>query len=149
MAAAPKTATFSLNDRGVRAVLYQIITIGSVILVAAYLVSNTMNNLETRQIQTGFGFLSQESGFAIAESLIDYAPSDTYGRAMVVGFLNTVKVSLFAPENCSSGSSSTIRWNCIGSSVIGSISYSRFDRLAANSSISRSLLTNATSSAVP
>lgn len=40
-----------------------------------------------------FDFLRLESSFAISESMIPYSPSDTYARAMLVGALNTIKVS--------------------------------------------------------
>ena len=39
-----------LNDENVRAVLYQIIAIGLVILAGWYLVSNTLHNLEKQNI---------------------------------------------------------------------------------------------------
>src|SRR5436853_40086 len=44
-------------------------------------------------IATGFGFLGREAGFGIGENLIEYSPASTYGRAIVVGFLNTLKVA--------------------------------------------------------
>lgn len=62
--------------------------------VVWYLVSNTLHNLSTRNIATGFGFLHREAGFAIGESAIAYTPADTYGRAIMVGLLNTLKVSV-------------------------------------------------------
>ncbi|HSS63499.1 MAG TPA: ABC transporter permease subunit, partial [Gammaproteobacteria bacterium] len=82
------------NDRRFRAILYQILVIGGVILLAVYLVSNTLDNLETRQIRTGFGFLDREAGFNIGESVISYQPADSYFRAFMVGVLNTLRVSL-------------------------------------------------------
>jgi len=62
-------------------------------LLAGYLISNTLDNLERQKIATGFGFLQKESAFEIGESVIDYSSADTYGRALVVGALNTLKVS--------------------------------------------------------
>jgi len=46
-----------------------------------------------RGISFGFGFLSQESSFDIAFSLIDYDGSHSYARAFLVGLLNTILVS--------------------------------------------------------
>ncbi|MEZ5776231.1 MAG: amino acid ABC transporter permease [Hyphomicrobiaceae bacterium] len=83
-----------LNDRGVRGVLYQIITLAIVVAVGAYLIHNTLVNLESRKIATGYGFLNQEARFAIGESLISYSAASSYGRALLVGFLNTLKVSI-------------------------------------------------------
>ena len=82
------------NDVRVRGVLYQALVIGGVIALAWYLVSNTLDNLAARDIATGFGFLNLEAGFAISESPVDYSAADTYRRALGVGILNTLKVSL-------------------------------------------------------
>jgi general L-amino acid transport system permease protein len=82
------------NDRRTRAVLYQILVLGGVALLAWYLVSNTLTNLESRNIATGFGFLEREAGFDVSESPIPYSPADTYFRVLVVGLLNTLKVSV-------------------------------------------------------
>jgi general L-amino acid transport system permease protein len=76
-----------------RNILYQVLLLTAVIGVGWYLVSNTLHNLETRKIQTGFGFLSREAGFEIAESHIEYEPSDSYLRALMVGIANTLVVS--------------------------------------------------------
>lgn len=81
------------NDRRVRAVLYQLLVLGGVVLLGAYLVGNTLDNLERRNIATGFGFLDREAGFDVSETLIDYSPADTYFRALLVGLLNTLLVS--------------------------------------------------------
>lgn len=82
------------NDRRVRSILYQVGVIGGVILLGAYLVSNTLANLESRNIATGFGFLWREAGFGVSESPIEYSPADSYARVLFVGLLNTLKVSI-------------------------------------------------------
>jgi general L-amino acid transport system permease protein len=82
------------NDPRVRAVVYQAILIAIVVAAGAYLVSNTLDNLERRSIRTGYGFLDQEAGFFISESLIPTDATDTYGRAFLVGILNTLKASV-------------------------------------------------------
>lgn len=69
---------------------------GLAALLAYYLISNTLHNLATRNIATGFAFLEREAGFAIGESLIEYSPSDTYARAILVGLVNTLRVSAVA-----------------------------------------------------
>jgi general L-amino acid transport system permease protein len=82
-----------LNDPAKRALIYQV---GVVLMVAAlgyYLMSNTLTNLDRQAIATGFGFLEKESSFEIGESLIDYSAADNYARALLVGVLNTLKVS--------------------------------------------------------
>ncbi len=88
------TRTSALNDPRVRAVLYQIAIVAAVVGAGWYLVSNTVENLENQQIASGFGFLEREAGFELSEGLIEYSAADTYGRALMVGFLNTVKVAV-------------------------------------------------------
>jgi len=76
-----------------RSFIYQIFIFCMVGLLAYYLVSNTLTNLKRQSIATGFGFIQKESSFEIGESLIPYSAADTYGRALIVGALNTLKVS--------------------------------------------------------
>ena len=81
------------HSERVRGVVYQVLLLAAVVGAGWFLVANTLHNLSTRQIQVGFGFLSREAGFAIAESHVAYDPSDSYGRAFLVGLLNTLWVS--------------------------------------------------------
>ena len=76
-----------------RGILFQIGTLCMVGLLAYYLISNVLINLEKQSIATGWGFLTKESAFEIGESLISYSSADTYARALLVGALNTLKVS--------------------------------------------------------
>ncbi|MEN6484187.1 MAG: ABC transporter permease subunit [Syntrophobacteraceae bacterium] len=77
----------------VRAVIYQAFALAALAALFAFLASTTVENLQKQNIATGFGFLSKESAFDIGESLIPYSPRDSYCRALVVGFLNTLKVA--------------------------------------------------------
>ena len=77
-----------------RAIMYQILILCMVGLLAYYLVSNTLVNLQRQKIATGWGFLNKESSFEIGESPISYSAASSYGRALIVGTLNTLKVSL-------------------------------------------------------
>jgi general L-amino acid transport system permease protein len=90
--AAPEKVPFWLDPRK-RAILFQFLTFCMVGLLAYYLVSNTLVNLQRQKIATGFGFLHKESSFEIGESLIPYSAASTYGRALLVGALNTIKVA--------------------------------------------------------
>ena len=83
---------FWLNPK-VRAVFFQIGVLGAVGLLAWYLISNALYNLERQSIATGWGFLGKTASFEIGESLIGYSSSNTYLRALFVGALNTIKVS--------------------------------------------------------
>ncbi|OWT59057.1 amino acid ABC transporter permease [Candidimonas nitroreducens] len=84
----------SWGDPALRALVYQVLILAAVGAAAWYLVSNTLHNLAARNITTGFDFLHREAGFAIGESVIPYSPTDTYGRAIWVGLLNTLRVSV-------------------------------------------------------
>ncbi|MEQ5774288.1 amino acid ABC transporter permease [Thalassospira sp. NFXS8] len=95
-----KSLTDYLNDENVRAVIYQIVAIALVILAGWYLVSNTLANLERQNISTGYGFLNLEASFGISESMIDYTPQSNYATALMVGFLNTVKVAFLGIILC-------------------------------------------------
>jgi general L-amino acid transport system permease protein len=77
----------------VRSIVLQVVV--AVVLLAAVLffVHNTAVNLEKRGIASGFGFLDGISGFDISISLIPYTLQSTYGRAFLVGLLNTLLVS--------------------------------------------------------
>jgi general L-amino acid transport system permease protein len=93
------------RDARVIGVVAQIIFVILVLLGARWILGNISDNVGalgsfrcddgTESFICGFNFLTIESQFAISESVIEYDPSDTYARALVVGALNTVKVSFF------------------------------------------------------
>jgi general L-amino acid transport system permease protein len=80
-----------------RAVVYQALIAAAVVLTAWYFISNAVENLLARRIASGFGFLRREAGFEIGESaFLIYNASDTYLKALAVGFLNTLRVAALA-----------------------------------------------------
>jgi general L-amino acid transport system permease protein len=84
---------YNLRFRGI---VYQVLAVGSIVLLGLYLFSNVSQKLAEQNIATGFGFLSREAGFVISQTLIDYKPTDTYGRALLAGIVNTVWVSAWS-----------------------------------------------------
>jgi len=69
----------------------------AVALVAAgfaLVVVTTASNLHLRGIPTGFDFLGDRAGFKIADTLLAFAPADSYLRALAVGIANTLFLSL-------------------------------------------------------
>src|SRR5690606_20493181 len=82
-----------MRDPKTRGLIIQIVLIVVIIAFAAWLVSNTMQNLTRSKIASGFGFLDYRSGFDIGQVPIDYTANSTYGRALVVGIVNTILVS--------------------------------------------------------
>jgi general L-amino acid transport system permease protein len=89
---APEASLF--NDPRVRGWLAQALVLALLLVVVAYGLYNIAYNLNKAGITTGFGFLSQPSGFDISQRLIEYDSRSTYADAFVVGLLNTLLVSL-------------------------------------------------------
>jgi general L-amino acid transport system permease protein len=74
---------------------YQAVAAAIVLGLAAYLLFNTLANLEARRLASGFAFLWREAGFEIGESApFAYRAADSYARALAIGLANTFKVSL-------------------------------------------------------
>jgi general L-amino acid transport system permease protein len=84
----------SWSDERFRGIVWQVLVVGLVLGVIAWLWRNTVHNLDTRHISTGFGFLWGQAGMPIADALIPYRPGDTYLRALLAGLLNTLRVAL-------------------------------------------------------
>ncbi|MFP4477356.1 MAG: amino acid ABC transporter permease [Desulfatibacillaceae bacterium] len=80
-------------DEDKRAIIYQVVVLLLVLAAGYYLFTNTRTNLERQNIATGLGFFGKEASFEIGESMIPYSAANTYARALLVGVLNTLKVS--------------------------------------------------------
>lgn len=89
---APKPAALIHNPK-VRSALYQLVLVLGLAWLAYAFAQNAAANLGARNIASGFGFLQNTAGFGISQSLIPYSETDTYGRAFLVGLLNTILVS--------------------------------------------------------
>ena len=85
------------NDPAWRAIFFQVLVLGGVVVFAAFLVKNTLHNLETRGISSGFDFLTKTAGFSIGETHfgIAYSEENTYGKTFIVGLMNTIWVSMW------------------------------------------------------
>ena len=81
------------NDPAVRSVVFQAVALSAVLYFFYIIFQNTLHNMETRGITTGFAFLNKSAGFGILMSLIEYDESHTYGRTFLVGLLNTLLVT--------------------------------------------------------
>lgn len=84
---------FSPSKTSVTTVALQLAVIGIIFYAAHGLLVNTQANLADRNIASGFGFLSLESGMPISNSLLPYTPADSYGYAFLMGILNTLYVA--------------------------------------------------------
>ena len=88
------TAVPFWRDVRVLAILSQIAFVLVLAAFAGFLFANLSTAMRQRGLVAGFDYLRLESGFEIGEGLIPYRPSDTYGRAYIVGLLNTLSVSV-------------------------------------------------------
>ncbi len=84
-----------LNDHPkLKFILPQALLIIFLIFIIAYFTLNASTNLAARGIDTGFSFLNNKASFDIQFSLIEFDSSMSYGRAYLVGLLNTILVSI-------------------------------------------------------
>lgn len=93
LAISPTRLARGRHDPAFRALATQVIVLAMLAGTVAFLATNLAGNLEARSIRTGFGFLWQAAGFEIGQSLIAYGPSASFGRALLVGLLNTLVVA--------------------------------------------------------
>lgn len=80
------------NER-TRGYVIQIVLMVSLIAIILFFVINAINNLEKVGLASGYGFLSDTASFDINQRLIDYTSTSTYGRAIIVGGLNTILIA--------------------------------------------------------
>lgn len=83
-----------LYDPFVRSIFFQIVTIIIFVAVVWFIANNVATNLARSNTASGYGFLNSRAGFDIGDTLIAYSSDSTYGRALVVGFLNTLVVAI-------------------------------------------------------
>jgi len=89
---APASVPF-YRDPKIRGIFYQVLLFAFVVWLAWEFWVNARENLRAAKIQTGFGFLENNAGFGINQTLIPYSEADTYGRVFLVGLLNTLLVA--------------------------------------------------------
>ncbi|MDS1841049.1 amino acid ABC transporter permease [Vibrio vulnificus] len=93
VSAKPSSGTNLFYNPTFRSVVFQVIAILALVFFFYTIVNNALTNLNARGIATGFDFLSQEAGFGIGLTLIEYDETFSYGRTFVIGLLNTALVS--------------------------------------------------------
>lgn len=92
-ASTPPRASLA-NDPRVRGIVYQIIALAAVVWLGVEVWTNAVTNLQRASIASGFGFLDTTAGFGIIQTLISYTEESSYGRAFLVGLLNTLLVAV-------------------------------------------------------
>lgn len=82
-----------IYDPRVRGIVFQIVLVALLVAGIWWVVDNTIENLRRSNITTGFAFLRGRAGFDISDRLIEYSSDSSYGRALIVGVLNTAAVA--------------------------------------------------------
>ncbi len=90
---APAKASL-IYDPKVRSWFYQAVLLAGVVWFFSYIWGNLTSNMAKQNIRTGFGFLDNTASFEIGFKLIPYDRASTFGDALLVGFLNTMLVSV-------------------------------------------------------
>ena len=72
----------------------QLVFIVVLALIVLYFYQNVNANLARQGLTVGYGFMRNPASFDIGETYIPYKASDTYGRALLVAFVNTLVVSI-------------------------------------------------------
>jgi len=94
--AAPPSPTRIPFWRNVKTItiIAQIVFVLLLVAGIGVLVSNVTTALARANLPADFSFLGQRAGIPIAETPIPYTVRDSYARALVIGFLNTLKVAI-------------------------------------------------------
>ncbi len=82
------------RDERVLRITAQVVSAVLVIGGLIWVVLNLLDAAEQRGLSLGFGFINEPAGFPISESVIPFDDSMTFGRAFIVGLLNTLKVAI-------------------------------------------------------
>lgn len=91
---APRAAWW--GNPAVRAFIWQALLVIAVISLFVWAGRNVAANLSASNITWGFGFLTEPANFDITGSLIPFQAGDTYARALLAGFGNTLAAALVA-----------------------------------------------------
>ena len=88
---APRSSIF--NDPKFRSTAIQVLLVLAIGWFVWRIIHNTQINLQSRNIASGYSFLWSTAGFGVNQALISYSEASSYGRALLVGFLNTLLVA--------------------------------------------------------
>jgi general L-amino acid transport system permease protein len=83
-----------LYDTRYRSATIQVIAMLCFMLLAAWLINNTAQNLAALGKPIDFGFFSEPASYDINQRLLEYTSRDTHLRAALMGLLNTLVVAV-------------------------------------------------------
>ena len=81
------------SDKRSRGIVIQIFALAALFAFVAYIVNNTINNLEQLGVETGYGFLGEPANYDINQRLIEYDSRSSHLQATFVGILNTLLIA--------------------------------------------------------
>ncbi len=83
-----------IYDTRYRSMTIQVVALIGFMLLAAWLINNTIQNLTELGKPVEFGFLVEPSSYDINQRLLEYTSRDTHLRASFLGLLNTLVVAV-------------------------------------------------------
>ncbi|WP_282120551.1 amino acid ABC transporter permease [Ruegeria atlantica] len=83
-----------LYDTRYRSATIQVIALIGFMLLAAWIISNTIQNLEGLGKPVEFGFFAESASYDINQRLLEYTSQDSHLRAAFIGLLNTLVVAV-------------------------------------------------------
>ncbi len=94
----PPKESFRLSmliyDTRYRSMTIQVVALMGFMLLAAWLINNTLVNLATLGKPIDFGFFSEPASYDINQRLLDYNSRDSHLRASFIGLLNTLVIAV-------------------------------------------------------
>jgi len=81
------------RDERILKITAQIVSAVIIFGILILAVLNFFKAADARNMELSFGFLKEAAGFPISNPPIEYDPSMTYGRAFLVGLVNTLLIS--------------------------------------------------------
>jgi len=88
-----KTSIPFYRDERILKIIAQIVSTGLIFGFLVWAIINFLKAADSRNMELSFGFLKEAAGFPISNPPIEYEPSMTYGRAFLVGLVNTLLIS--------------------------------------------------------
>src|SRR3569623_2492216 len=83
------------NNTLARSIFFQVLLVVVVIGSVWWLTNNTVTNLRSRGIASGFGFLGQRAGFDMT-TFLNTTSESTYGFMLLAGLLDTIVVAILS-----------------------------------------------------
>src|SRR5688572_11084984 len=82
------------NDPKIRSLIVQAALLAILAWLAFEIVRNTSDNLRALNQSFGWSFLRSTAGFDIIQRPLFYQNTSTFGRALLIGFLNTLIIAV-------------------------------------------------------